>query len=98
MKVIQLNLSDYHLNGGTGIAMHRLHLGLRKAGIDSQILCRLKTLGTSQNIATIPRSISLKIAEKLLKEVVTSQIGLNDIHIINSFNIKKATLLRRRCS
>jgi len=40
--------------------MHRLHLGLRNAGIDSKILCRLKTLGTSQNIATIPRSIPLK--------------------------------------
>lgn len=89
MKVVQLNVSDYHLNGGTGIAMHRLHLGLRKAGIDSKILCRLKTLGSSQNIAIIPRSIPLKIAEKLLKEVVTSQIGLNDIHTINSFNIKK---------
>jgi len=44
MKVLQLNLSDYHLNGGTGIAMHRLHLGLRNAGIDSKILCRLKHL------------------------------------------------------
>jgi len=28
MKVLQLNLSDYHLNVGTGIAIYCLHLGL----------------------------------------------------------------------
>jgi len=59
MKVLQLNLSDYHLNGGTGIAMHRLHLGLGMLVLIPKF-CRLKTLGTSQNIATIPRSIPLK--------------------------------------
>ena len=89
MRVLQLNLSDYHLNGGTGIAMHRLNLGLRKAGIDSKILCHLKTLESSQNIVQLSRPLHLKIIEKVLKEGVTSQLGLNNIHAVSSFNIKK---------
>ena len=89
MRVLQLNVSDYHLSGGTGIAMHRLHTALRKAGVESKILCGLKTLDNSQNIVKIQRSPTLKIIEKLIKEGITSQLGLNDIHAISSFNIKK---------
>lgn len=88
MRVLQLNVSDYHLNGGTGIAMQRLHIGLRRAGIDSKILCGQKTIETSKNTVELQRSTSLKIIEKIIKEAVTSPIGLNDIHAISSFNIK----------
>ena len=88
MRVLQINLSDYNLNGGTGIAMHRLHSALRGTGVDSKILCSLKTLDHSQNIVKIPRSVKLKIAEKLIKNI-TLQLGLNDIHSLNSFDVIK---------
>ena len=87
MRVVQLNLSDYYMNGGTSIAMYRLHIALRKAGLDSKILCKLKTIETSQNIVQIQRSMTVKLLEKILKEGVTSQLGLNNLSAISSFNI-----------
>jgi glycosyltransferase involved in cell wall biosynthesis len=69
--------------GGGAIAMYRLHLGLKRAGFDSKILCATKTLETSDSIA-IPRLSKL---ESLLGKV-TSRLGLSDIHCIGSFKIK----------
>ena len=69
--------------GGGAIAMYRLHLGLKRAGFDSKILCATKTLETSDSIA-IPRLSKL---ESLLGKV-TSRLGLGDIHCIGSFKIK----------
>ena len=83
MKVLLIHLSDGYLGGGGGIAMFRLHLGLRKAGIDSRILCRTKT-NDSPYISELPRQPRL---ETLLKKV-TSELGLNDIHLISSFKVK----------
>ena len=87
MRVLQLSISDYQRNGGTGIAMHRLHLALRKAGVDSKIMCHWKTLD-SHNVVKIQRSLPMQIIEKLIKEAVTSQLGLNNLQAISSFNIK----------
>ena len=69
--------------GGGAIAMYRLHLGLKRAGFDSKILCAIKTLETSDSIA-IPR---LSRSESLLGKV-TLRLGLNDIHCMGSFKIK----------
>ena len=87
MRVLQLNLSDYHLNGGTGIAMHRLHVALQKAGVESKILCKLKTLDNSQNIVQISSSRTLQKIENQTRRI-TSKLGLNDVHAISSLNIK----------
>ncbi len=87
MRVLQVHYidkanSDY--GGGGAIAMNRLHLGLRKAGVNSKILCWSKTLNSSESIA-IPR---LPILESGLRKI-TSRLGLNDIHRLGTFMIKR---------
>jgi hypothetical protein len=42
VKVLQLFRSDSIRGGGGMIGMYRVHTGLRKAGIDSKILCQYK--------------------------------------------------------
>lgn len=87
MKVLQLTTSDYFLSAGADIAAQRLHLALRRAGIDSKILCSFKELESSHTIQ-IPRSKQEKIIEALIKRV-TSRLGLNFIHHVSSFRINK---------
>ena len=85
MKVLQLWKSDGPTRGGGGAgSMYRLHSNLRKAGIDSKILCEIKTT-TSPHVSTIQRGSRL---ESLLKRV-TARLGLNDIHRVSSFGIKR---------
>lgn len=87
MKVLHLWKSDSPLFGGGGaIAMYRLHLALREAGVDSKILCEQKTTDSS-DVSVLQRSISEKLKDKLLLQII-SRLGLNDIHRISSFNIK----------
>ena len=73
--------------GGGNIAMYRLHLGLKKAGVDSRILCNDKKLVSLDSVA-IPQSYCLAKLESLLRQV-TSRFGLNDIHCLNTFKIKE---------
>ncbi len=87
MKVLHLNITDYGY-GGTGVAMHRLHLAMRRAEIDSKILCRKKRLDSSEHISLVNPSKSVKIAETLLNSV-TSKLGLNNIHGLSAFGVKK---------
>ena len=88
MKVVHLWKSDSGFRGGGGaISMYRLHDGLRKAGIDSKILCKIKTI-QSPHIQVLQRQTSVKIVEKLLEQI-TSRLGLNDIHRLSSFQIKQ---------
>ena len=84
MKIIQVNYSDYANGGGGAIAMYRLHTGLRKAGVDCKILSGVKTLDSSYSTA-ITRSPRL---ESQIRKI-TSKLGLNDIHSLSSFKIKK---------
>jgi len=88
MKVLQLWKSDSPQGGGGGAtSMYRLHCSLRKAGIDSQILCERK-LTDSPHVQVIEHSKPTKVAEKVIKQF-TSRLGLNDIYRISSFNLKK---------
>ena len=64
--------------------MYRLHSNLRRAGIESKILCEKKTTD-SPHVAVIQR---WSIAEWLIKKL-TSRLGLNDIYRISSSRIKK---------
>jgi glycosyltransferase involved in cell wall biosynthesis len=84
MKILLVHMSDYMHGGGGAIAMHRLHQGLKKAGIGSKILCATKTLDSDDSVA-IPR---LSRSERLLGKV-TSRLGLNDVHRISSFKITR---------
>lgn len=85
MRILLVQISDHLRGGGGSIAMYRLHLGLKKAGFDSKILCGLKTLDSSDSVA-VPR---LSRWERYLGKV-TSRLGLNDIHRISSFKIPKS--------
>ena len=82
MKVLQINYSDYAHGGGGAIAMYRLYLGLKYAGIDCKILSGHKTIETSDS-QVIHRS---KLESKLLQKI-TRLFGLNDIHCYSSFKI-----------
>lgn len=88
MKV--LHIHRFGLNGGAGgaISMRRLHFGLRKAGIDSKILCVRQTTESSHIIVTIPSNIEEKWNFQTGK--VTSSLGLEDVLNVNSHRIKKS--------
>jgi hypothetical protein len=62
MKVLQVLGKDVPEGGGP-ISMSRLHNGLRKAGIDSHILCNRPTQATSLAIPRAP------FAERVLGHV-----------------------------
>lgn len=86
MKVLLIHRSSYARGGGGAIAMYRLHTGLRKAGVDSKILCHLRTVERSDIIRfSCPKA--LQVLEPWLKKV-TQRLGLNDIHAVSSFSIK----------
>lgn len=87
MKVLHVHISDYYRGGGGAIATHRLHVGLRKAGVDSKIMCQTKTL-ESPHIIQIPKSRRVRKLETWLKKF-TSNLGLNDIHIVSSFKLRE---------
>lgn len=84
MKILQINFSDFANGGGGAIAMYRLYLGLKKANIDCKILSGVKTLEILDS-QSIVRSSKLEYLIKLL----TSRLGLNDIHCVSSFGISK---------
>ncbi len=90
MKVLHLWKSDDGLSGGGGaIAMHRLHIGLRRLGIDSHILGSDNTTGAPYvHILPRPRRI-----ESLIR-LATSQLGLNDVHRVSSFRIPRLQVYR----
>ncbi|MGH7392656.1 MAG: glycosyltransferase [Candidatus Rokuibacteriota bacterium] len=89
VRVVQFHHADEISWGGAIVAMHRLHVGLRRAGVDSQILCSLKTLDSPHtHVLQRPR-----LVEALLKRV-TSRLGLNDIHCVGSFGIRNHPAFR----
>jgi glycosyltransferase involved in cell wall biosynthesis len=83
MKILHIWKTDYLGGGGGGIAMQRLHSGLRKEGADSRILCVRKSTDSAL-VTLIPKRARI---ESWLKKF-SSRMGLNDIHCISSFRIK----------
>ena len=69
--------------------MYRLHQGLRETGVDSHILCRTKTLD-SPDVTQMSRLPKLEY--RLGK--ITKPLGLNDIHLVSSFGIKRNQAFR----
>jgi glycosyltransferase involved in cell wall biosynthesis len=74
--------------GGGFIAVQRLHLGLRKAGIDSKIFCKSKKTQSNDTLAFPQNSILTRIEGRL--GPITKRFGFNDIHNLNTFKIRKS--------
>ncbi len=83
MKVLHVSYSDHEGAGGAGVAMYRLHRGLIKAGVDSRILSRMKSLKSDES-TTIPRSVT-----ELSLRKITTALGLNGLEGVGSFGIKR---------
>jgi glycosyltransferase involved in cell wall biosynthesis len=90
VKVLLVHISDYYKGGGGGVAMHRLYQSLKGAGIDTKILCGVRTL-QSPDVIEIPHHPRL---ERYLK-IVTSNLGLNDIHLVGSFEVKRLEVYKQ---
>ena len=86
MKV--LHIHRFGLNGGAGgaISMRRLHFGLRKAGIDSKILCVRETTEAPYIVVSSPSKVEKKW--NYFTGKLTSQFGLEDVLNVNSRRIK----------
>lgn len=84
MHILQINFSDYFGGGGSAIATYRLYVGLKSFGINCKILTGYKSLNTADS-AKILCSIRL---ETWMRKI-TSKLGLNDVHCISTFGIKK---------
>ena len=88
MKVLHLWKNEPLSGGGGAVAMNRLHIGLRRLGIDSHILGSDETGSPYVHILPRPRRI-----ESLIR-LVTSRLGLNDIHCVSSFRIPRLQVYR----
>ena len=82
MKILHINQSD--MLGGAAIAGYRLHQGLLAQGVDSCLLVG-KVNTSDEKVAEIPRAS--RIQNQLVH--ITSYLGLNYIHHINSFDISQ---------
>jgi glycosyltransferase involved in cell wall biosynthesis len=73
--------------------MHRLHVGLKNANVDSKILCKAKTPDFADSVAIPPSRPMQRLAESLVSRI-TVPFGLQDIHCLSSFNIKDSQAYR----
>jgi glycosyltransferase involved in cell wall biosynthesis len=88
VKVLQVHYSDNPSRAGGGIvAMLRLHSGLKRANIDSKILCKVKSPELCDSEA-IPTSSSAERMESFLKRF-TVRFGLNDVHCMSTYRINR---------
>jgi glycosyltransferase involved in cell wall biosynthesis len=81
MRVLLIHKSDYGWGGGQ-TQMNRFQVGLKRAGVEAHVLCRVKTRHDSLTIPRLPR------LESYLGKV-TQRLGFNDVHCISSFLIRK---------
>jgi len=81
MRVILIHHGDQGLGGGQ-IAMNRLAVGLRRAGVDARLLCKVTTRNDSIAMPSMPtwEAGFAKVARRL---------GFNDLHGVSSFKIRK---------
>lgn len=87
MKVLQINTSDLH--GGAALAAYRLHDGLIRQNITSNLLVG-KVLGSDPLVHQIPRNNKI---EALLGKV-TKKFSLNYINIISTFRLHQHSLFQ----
>jgi len=95
MKVLLMHKGDAG-HGGAQVQMLRLRSGLRARGVDARILCRDRTLTSSIQMPSRQR------IERWLRRF-THPFGLNDIHLLSSFDVarmpefKEADLIDFHC-
>lgn len=93
MRVLHLHYTDSPANRGGGIvAMSRLHQGLKQANVQSKILAKV-TRPEYADSARMPSSGLVRRLEKLIGRV-TVPMGLNDVHCISSFGLKRTEAYR----
>src|SRR3989338_8462213 len=90
MKVLHISYNDWGAAGGTSVSVCRMHWALRKRGVDSRILCRVRRLDSEYSV-TIPRS---RVLEYAIRQF-TSRLGLNDLEGVSSFGIRKHPLYKQ---
>lgn len=74
--------------------MYSLHSSLRQAGVDSSILCLLKSTD-SEHVHVIPElSWGWRQAEKWIRRI-TSRLGLNDVHRISSGRLSRLEIFKQ---
>lgn len=82
MKILHINQSD--ITGGAAIATYRLHQGLLNQGIDSRLLVDIVTTN-SERVSKVPP----KGRTDFQLYRLTRKLGLNEIHLLSSFEISK---------
>ena len=82
MRVLHINQSD--TGGGAGIAAYRLHQGLLNQSIDSKLL-----VGFAQTRDSRVRTVKRSSRSENLIGRVTQRLGLNYIHLFNTFYIHR---------
>jgi len=86
MRIVHLWKAATPVKGGGGaVAMNRLHLELRKMGVDSSLVCSFNE-NKDKYIDTIGARLSFP--ERKLKKF-SDWIGLNDVYLLNARKIKK---------
>ena len=85
MRILHLHSTDNSRAAGGVLVMTRLHEELKRAGLDSRILCGTKTSGAA-DVSQIRRNVPLEGALRR----VTAQVGLNDIHAVSAFGVPDA--------
>jgi len=83
MKILMMHRGDGDMGGGQ-VQMNRLQSGLRSRGVDARILCRDRSRQESVRMPTYAR-----IENQLGK--VTRRLGMNEMHLVSSFAVKKLT-------
>ena len=73
--------------GGGGLAMYELHRGLRLRGVDSRVVCDIKT-DNDEGVGLAPR---WRADTQLAR--ATTRVGLNDIHRLSSFAVPEHELV-----
>jgi glycosyltransferase involved in cell wall biosynthesis len=91
VKILHLNISDYSVSGGTGIATHRLHTALQGAGHDSKILCMVKQFQEPESIY-LDRSLPTKAIERLLHTAETPLALKDSSRILTAIHLKNHPL------
>lgn len=79
MRVLQLHYFGYGPGGGT-VALRRLHNGLRKAGIDSRVLCKVKN-DDAPEVVQLPRGRLYRRLQPRLDELAI-WMGLRGLMVL----------------
>ncbi len=87
MKVV--HITDGLTADGAEIAVDRLHSGLRKAGIDSEILCLLRSTNSDHVYKFNPKNSRIENRLDSVFKRFSRTVGLNEFFNVSSFKIKE---------